>query len=86
VAQKLLGVPTIGGGSVRARGGGGGSHRSQIRPETNYFAETRFCQNEMTKSRFFAKMFFICYGKKEKKLSRYMYTEIVCCMKLKFLA
>ncbi len=29
-AQKLLGVPTIGGGSAQAGGGGGGSQRSQI--------------------------------------------------------
>jgi hypothetical protein len=27
---KLLGAPTIGGGSARSRGGGGGGHRSQI--------------------------------------------------------
>jgi hypothetical protein len=31
-AQKLVGVPTIGRGKVRAGGGGGGSQRSQIRP------------------------------------------------------
>jgi hypothetical protein len=29
-APKLLGAPTIGGGSVRSRVGDGGSHRSQI--------------------------------------------------------
>jgi hypothetical protein len=27
---KLLGAPTISGGSARSRGGGGGGHRSQI--------------------------------------------------------
>jgi hypothetical protein len=27
-APKLLGAPTIGGGSTRSRGGGGGGHRS----------------------------------------------------------
>jgi hypothetical protein len=32
-AQKLLGVPTIGGGSAQAGGGGGGSQRSQICPQ-----------------------------------------------------
>ncbi len=32
VAQKLLGAPTIGGGSAQAGGSGGGSQRSQIRP------------------------------------------------------
>jgi hypothetical protein len=32
VAQKLLGVPTIGGGTAQARGGDEGSQRSQIRP------------------------------------------------------
>jgi hypothetical protein len=31
-AQKLLGAPTIGVGSARARGGGGGSQRSQMCP------------------------------------------------------
>jgi hypothetical protein len=35
-AQKLLGVPTIGGGSARAGGGGGGSQRSQIRPHASW--------------------------------------------------
>jgi hypothetical protein len=29
-AHELLGVPTIGGGSARPEGGGGGSQRSQI--------------------------------------------------------
>jgi hypothetical protein len=29
-APELLGAPTIGGGSARSRGGGGGDHRSQI--------------------------------------------------------
>jgi hypothetical protein len=33
VAQKLLGALTIGGGSARAGDGGGGSQRSQIRPQ-----------------------------------------------------
>jgi hypothetical protein len=32
VAQKLLGAPSIGGGSARAGGGDGGSQRSQICP------------------------------------------------------
>jgi hypothetical protein len=32
VAQKLLAVPTIGGGSAQAGGGGAGSQRSQTRP------------------------------------------------------
>jgi hypothetical protein len=32
-AQKLLGVPTFGGGSDGAKGGGGGSQRSQIRSQ-----------------------------------------------------
>jgi hypothetical protein len=36
VAQKLLGVLTIGGGSARAGGGGGGSQRSQIRPHASW--------------------------------------------------
>ena len=29
-APELLGAPTIGGGSVQSRGGGGRDHRSQI--------------------------------------------------------
>ncbi len=33
VAQKLLGVPTIGRGNAPAGGGGGGSQRSQICPQ-----------------------------------------------------
>jgi hypothetical protein len=32
-AQKLLGAPTIGGGSAWAGGGSGGSQRSQISPQ-----------------------------------------------------
>jgi hypothetical protein len=32
VAQKLLGAPTMGGGSAQARHGGGGSQRSLIHP------------------------------------------------------
>jgi hypothetical protein len=34
VAQKLLGAPTIGGGSAWAGGGGGGSKRRQISPQS----------------------------------------------------
>ncbi len=34
-ARKLLGVPTIGGGSAKTGGGGGGSQRSQIHPPSH---------------------------------------------------
>ncbi len=30
VTPELLGAPTIGGGSARSRGGGGGDYRSQL--------------------------------------------------------
>jgi hypothetical protein len=68
VAQKLLGAPTIGGGSAWAGGGGGGSQRSQICPNTppwhpeckmakNRRSFAHFLANKSLKMQFFAQKY-----------------------------